>query len=354
MTRNTFNLFFALASVVALIYLLSPMLAPFLVAAILAYMANPLVTQLDRFEYKGKSLNRALSTFFIMLLLITLLCLMVLIIVPIFQKETLLLVQKFPTYLERLKLFLEPRLLHYFGVNLAFDTQQVQQVLTAHWQTASNVAATIAKALSTHSMTIVAWLANALLIPIVLYYLLLDWHKLMQELQRLLPRRIETNVVEIARDIDAVLGEFLRGQLSVMVLMSLFYAIGLWLAGLELAAPIGLLSGLLGFVPYVGIGIGFVFALMSTLLEHGSLLHIMPVLAVYGIGQLLESMVLTPWLVGDRIGLHPLAVIFALMAGGELFGFTGILLALPVSAAIAVAFRHARSHYLNSDFYHQR
>lgn len=353
MTRNTFNLLIASASVAVLIYLLSPMLTPFLVAVILAYMANPLVTKLDRFEFKGKSLNRTLSTFFIMLLLMLGVCLLVIIIVPIFQQETFLLIQKFPTYLERLKAFLEPRLLHYFGLTLTFDTQQIQQVLTEHWQTAGNIAKSIAIALSTHSMTIVAWLANALLVPIVLFYLLLDWNRLLQQMQLLLPRRIETKVVEIAHDIDAVLGEFLRGQLSVMAIMSMFYAIGLWFAGLELAVPIGLLSGVLGFVPYVGIGIGFILAVLSTLLEHGNLLPVLPVLMVYGLGQVLESMIFTPWLVGDRIGLHPLMVIFALMAGGELFGFSGILLALPVSAAIAVAFRHARAYYLNSDFYLQ-
>jgi len=137
----------------------------------------------------------------------------------------------------------------------------------------------------------------------------------------------------------------------VMLLMSVFYAAGLWLVGLEFALPIGILSGLLGFIPYLGFGLGLTLAVISGVLQFGNLHDLIPLLVVFGIGQLVESMALTPWLVGDRIGLHPLVVIFALMAGGQLFGFAGVLLALPVSAAIAVGFRHAKQKYLSSHFY---
>lgn len=147
------------------------------------------------------------------------------------------------------------------------------------------------------------------------------------------------------------MAEFLRGQLTVMLAMSAFYAIGLWMAGLELASPIGILSGLLGFVPYLGIGIGMLLAVFSGLLEFNSLSAHIPVLIVFGIGQIIESYYLTPSLVGNKIGLHPVVVIFALLAGGQLFGFTGVLLALPASAAIAVALRYVRASYLNSGLY---
>jgi predicted PurR-regulated permease PerM len=181
--------------------------------------------------------------------------------------------------------------------------------------------------------------------------MLRDWHIMIHQISSLIPQKFYLTSALIASQIDAVLAEFLRGQLIVMIVMSAFYVIGLWMAGLELALPIGMLSGLLGFVPYLGIGIGMVLAVFSGLLEFNSLSELIPVLLVFGLGQIIESYYLTPSLVGNRIGLHPVVVIFALLAGGQLFGFTGVLLALPASAAIAVALRHVRASYLNSGLY---
>lgn len=338
-------------AVIGLVYLLSPILTPFLIAAVLAYIANPLVNRLDAIKCGRFSINRTFATMLVMLLMAVVLLLLLIIVVPLFQKEIFLLIQKLPAYFSSAKTRIEPWLMQYFAISLDINIAEIQQALTQHWKAAGNVAKQIAISLSNHGLTIVGWFATLLLVPIVLFYLLLDWDKLIASIYDLLPKRILAKTQEITSEIDNVLAEFLRGQLTVMLLMSAFYAAGLWLAGLELALPIGLLSGLLGFIPYVGIGMGFVLAVVSSLLEHGGLAHLLPILVVFGIGQLLESMLLTPWLVGDRIGLHPLAVIFALMAGGQLFGFTGILLALPVSAAIAVGFKHAKASYLSSDFY---
>jgi predicted PurR-regulated permease PerM len=205
--------------------------------------------------------------------------------------------------------------------------------------------------LSSHGMTIIAWLLNLLLVPLVLFYFLRDWHQLLASIGELVPRKMFATTQKIASEIDAVLAEFLRGQLTVMILMSVFYTIGLKMAGLDLALPIGILAGALGFVPYLGIGLGILLATISGLLEFNSFNQLTPVVVVFAVGQLLESMWLTPSLVGDRIGLHPVTVIFSLLAGGQLFGFTGILLALPASAAIAVTLRHLRRSYFNGDLY---
>jgi predicted PurR-regulated permease PerM len=148
-----------------------------------------------------------------------------------------------------------------------------------------------------------------------------------------------------------VLAEYLRGQVTVMAILAAFYAAALWLAGLQFAVPIGVLTGLLIFVPYLGFGIGLALAMVVALLQFSAWQGVFGVLAVYGIGQLIESLVLTPWLVGERIGLHPLAVIFALLAFGQLFGFTGVLLALPASAAILVGMRRVRAAYTDSALY---
>lgn len=347
---NTVWLLIAL-SVCGLIYLLSPILTPFLTAAILAYIANPLVNKIDAFQFKKFSPSRTLATCIVITLLFAILLLILLIVVPVMQKEILLLSQKLPAYFSAAKSNLEPWLQKNFGVAIDIDFAQIQQILTDNWKTAGNFAKNIALTLSTQGLAIIGWLANLILIPLVLFYLLMDWNIIIEKTGQLIPRKFIAKTSEIASEIDAVLAEFLRGQLTVMLLMSIFYAAGLWLVGLELALPIGILSGLLGFVPYLGIGIGSGLAILSALLQFGTLHDLIPILIVFGLGQLVESMALTPWLVGDRIGLHPLVVIFALMAGGQLFGFSGVLLALPVSAAIAVGYRHAKTYYLKSHFY---
>jgi len=287
----------------------------------------------------------------VLLFLFAVLIIILLIMIPLLQHEFVQLSQKIPVYLNAAKTNLEPWLQKNFGISAEIDPAQIQAILTENWKTTGNFAKNIALSLSSHGMTVVGWLGNLVLIPLVLFYLLVDWNILLQKISALLPRALLGKTQEIGADIDAVLAEFLRGQLTVMLLMSVFYAAGLWLVGLEFALPIGILSGLLGFIPYLGFGLGLTLAVISGVLQFGNLHDLIPLLVVFGIGQLVESMALTPWLVGDRIGLHPLVVIFALMAGGQLFGFAGVLLALPVSAAIAVGFRHAKQKYLSSHFY---
>ena len=349
--RNPMIWWLAGLLVCGLIYLLSPILTPFLVAAILAYIANPLVNKIDAFQFKNLSPSRTVASLLVMCLILAVILLILLIVVPLIQKEVVLLLQKLPAYFNSAKSSLEPWLQKNFGVGIDIDFAQIQQILTENWKTAGNFAKNIAQTLSTKGLVFIGWLANLVLIPLVLFYLLVDWNILVNKVGQLIPRKYIAKTQEIALEIDAVLAEFLRGQLSVMLLMSMFYSAGLWLAGLEVAVPIGILSGLLGFIPYLGFGLGLILGLFSALLQFGSITDIIPVLVVFGLGQIVESMVLTPYLVGDRIGLHPLVVIFALMAGGQLFGFAGVLLALPVSAALAVGFRHAKQTYLTSQFY---
>lgn len=347
----------AVLSVFGIIYLLGPILTPFLIAAILAYIANPLVGKIEAIQFNSKrakfsfKLSRTIATLLVLLFLFAVLIIIMLIMIPLLQHEFMQLSQKIPVYLNSAKTNLEPWLQKNFGVSAEIDPAQIQAILTENWKTTGNFAKNIALSVSSHGMTVIGWLGNLILIPLVLFYLLVDWNILLQKTSALLPRSLLGKTQEIAADIDAVLAEFLRGQLTVMLLMSVFYAVGLWLVGLEFALPIGILSGLLGFIPYLGFGLGLTLAVISGVLQFGSLHDLIPLLIVFGMGQLVESMALTPWLVGDRIGLHPLVVIFALMAGGQLFGFAGVLLALPVSAAIAVGFRHAKQKYLSSHFY---
>ena len=346
-----YRLILLAAAFLLLLYLLLPILAPFLIAAILAYICSPLVGRLGNLKLGNLALGRTISTLLVMLLLFSVMVMTILIVVPLLQKEILLVVERMPTYLDTIRDRFDPWLLQHFGLTLAIDTAQIQELLTENWKSASNFIGQLLITVSTKGMALVSWVVNLVLVPIVLFFLLRDWHDLTARIAQLLPRRWYAKTKTIAREIDTMLAEFLRGQLSVMLLMSVFYAAGLWLAGLELAIPIGLIAGLLGFVPYMGPAIGILLALLAGALQFTSVGQLIPVLAVFGLGQALESFLLTPWLVGDRIGLHPVVVIFALLAGGQLFGFAGILLALPVTAAIAVGLKHVKQAYLASDLY---
>jgi predicted PurR-regulated permease PerM len=216
---------------------------------------------------------------------------------------------------------------------------------------ASGIAKRVFAYLGGGGLALAGFLMNLLLIPVVLFYVLRDWPGLLANVDAAIPRKLHTNVTTIAREIDAVLSEFLRGQLSVMLIMSVFYVAGLWLAGLNFALPVGLITGLLVFIPYVGSGTGLVLGTVAAVMQFPSINGVALVWVVFAIGQLLEGIAITPWLVGNRIGLHPVVVLFALLAFGQVFGFFGVLLALPASAAMLVGLRHLMAHYRGSNLY---
>lgn len=334
-----------------MLYSLMPVLTPFLIAAILAYICDPLVDKLCLYGIGKFKLSRTVATVFVMLAIFVAIALLLLILIPVLQKESRLIIERLPSVIANIRNHIEPWLQAKFGISFAIDSAQIQEVVTKNWKTAGGILGDILQTAGSNSLAFIGLLANILLLPVVLFYLLRDWDELMAGIGELIPREAIGKTAEIGREIDQVLAEFLRGQLTVMVAMSIFYAAGLWLAGLNMALPIGLIAGLLGFVPYLGPALGLGLALLTAALQFTAFSQVVPILLVFGIGQLLESMVITPRFVGDRIGLHPVVVIFALLAGGQLFGFAGVLLALPVSAAIAVGLRHTRDNYLGSDTY---
>lgn len=337
----------ALATVAAaLIYLLSPILTPFLLAGILAYICDPLVTRM-----LAKKIPRTVGTILVMILLTGVFVVLTLIMVPLIEKEIGLFMERLPGVLDWLRGTVAPWLQTALGVELQFDIATLKQAVSAHWQSAGGIAAKLLPSLTSGGMALVGFLMNLLLVPVVLFYLLRDWDMLIARIDEMIPRRWHPQVAGLAGEMDHVLAEFLRGQVSVMLLMAAYYVAGLWLAGLDFALPIGLLAGLLVFVPYLGMITGLTLATLAGIMQFQALTGLIPVWVVFAIGQALEGMVVTPWLVGDRIGLHPVAVIFALLAFGQLFGFFGVLLALPVSAALLVWLRHVRRKYLESGIY---
>jgi predicted PurR-regulated permease PerM len=336
------------AALLLLLYFLSPILAPFLFAAILAYITNPAVSWLERHR-----VPRTLGTALVMLLLGGLFVLLMLILLPLFIKEVRLLSERLPGYLLHLNDNLAPWIQARFGVELQFDLAGMKKLLHENLQGVDGLGMKLFDSLRIGGLALLGFVVNLLLVPVVLFYLLCDWNALLGQINRVLPRRWHPQLTGIAKEIDTVLAEFLRGQIAVMLLMSALYVLGMWLVGLEFALPIGIITGMLVFVPYVGMLTGLVLATLVALMQFPTAGGVIPVWIVFGIGQALEGMLVTPMLVGKRIGLHPLAVIFALLAFGQIFGFFGVLLALPASAALLVGLRHLGRHYLDSSMYKQ-
>lgn len=325
---------------------LSPILAPFLLAAILAYIGNPGAEWLTRHR-----VPRSAAALLVILGLIGLIALLVVTLTPLLQQEFAQLAERLPGTLTLLQTKLDPWLQRRFGIDLPLDPASFNALVRKNQGAAREILGQLLSTLGSSGLALVALVANLLLLPVVMFYLLRDWNGLVGRMDELVPRRAHALVRRLAGEIDAVLAEFLRGQLAVMLILAAYYAIGLWLVGLDFALPVGLVTGLLIFIPYVGFASGLVLALAAALLQFQGWGVVLGVGLIYGGGQILESMVLTPWLVGERIGLHPVAVIFSLMAFGQIFGFFGILIALPASAALLVGLRELRRHYLDSPFY---
>ena len=334
------------AAGLVLLYYLSPILAPFLMAGILAYICNPVMVALEK-----RRIKRTLGAVIVMLGLFALLVLLLLILVPLFFKEIQLLSARLPGYLDELNTHVAPWLGEKFGVAVQFDAATLKRLLSEAVQGTEGLGMKVLDSLKIGGLTVLGFVANLMLVPVVLFYLLRDWRSMVARVDHMVPRGWHQKVRSLAGQVDAVLAEFLRGQMVVMLVMAAFYSAGLWLTGLEGALPIGLITGLLVFVPYIGSFTGFLLATMAALLQFESLFNVAWVWAVFFLGQTLEGMVVTPMLVGERIGLHPVAVIFALLAFGQVFGFFGVLLALPASAALLVGLRHLRAAYLASPLY---
>lgn len=330
-----------------LIYLLSPILMPFAVSALLAYLGDPLT---DRLEAWGLSRTWAVIVVFVMMILAVVLVLLLLI--PMLEHQISRLISNLPAYGAWLKESVLPRLQAFFGIkgNL-IDVDEMVNIVKSHWQQAGGIAATVVGSLSRSGLVILAWIMNLILVPVVTFYLLRDWDVMIARIYDLLPRRYAPTVARLVAESDEVLSAFLRGQFTVMLVLGAIYSIGLWFIGLDLALLIGMVAGLISFIPYLGSIVGVVAACIAALVQFHDLWYLIPVLIVFGVGQMLEGMVLTPLLVGDRIGLHPIAVIFAVLAGGQLFGFLGILLALPAASVIMVLIRHMHGLYKESELY---
>jgi predicted PurR-regulated permease PerM len=332
--------------VIGLLWLLGPVLTPFVIAAVLAYALHPLVEWLA-----GRRVPRLVAVVIVEVIAIVALLALLLLLIPVIAKELPLLREQIPLFAERANKTLVPWLAQ-FGIHVSLDAASIKTFVLKTLD--ANLEDWMATALSSARIggsMLLAFIGNAFLMPVVLFYLLIDWPHLVARAQSLIPPRLRDTVLGFFDECDGVLGQYLRGQLIVMGVLALYYSIALAVAGFDLALPVGIFTGLAIFIPYLGFGLGLALALLAGALQFGSWYGVIAVAAVYSVGQVAESLFLTPRLVGERIGLNPLAVIFALLAFGHLFGFVGVLIALPVSALLLVALRRARTTYLGSRLY---
>jgi predicted PurR-regulated permease PerM len=337
----------AVAVILALLlHLLGDILTPFLIGGILAYIGNPAVSWGETHR-----VPRTVGTLVVLLVTILVVLGLILVLTPLVHSEFAQLLQRLPALAVLLQTKFAPWLQDKFGIEMQLDMDSIKAMVSDSLAGAQALTPKVLSSVKAGGTFILAILINMALIPVVMFYLLRDWNIILARFEELTPRRWLAKLRTVAIEVDDVLAEFLRGQFSVMIVLAVYYVVALWIAGLQFAVPIGILTGLLVFVPYVGFGLGLVLGVLAALLQWHGLPGFVAVLVVYGVGQLLEGYVLVPWLVGDRIGLHPVAVIFALLAFGQLFGFAGVLLALPASAVLLVALRHLRSAYNDSTLY---
>ena len=331
-----------------LVWLLAPILSPFVFAALLGWLGDPMV---DRLEARRMQRNTAVVLVFSVMTLV--LTIVAILLVPLLEQQLVTLVESLPNYRDWFVQTALPWIERRTGLQILswLDPERLFQLIREHWQSAGGMAATVLGYVSRSGFALMGWLANIVLLPVLTFFFLRDWDLLVERVGALVPRDHYDTVRRLARESDEVLGGFLRGQLTVMLILGVLYAIGLWAVGLNLGILIGLIAGLLTFVPYLGPAAIVVFGGIAALVQYGDWQHLADVGVVFALGQVIESYWLTPKLVGDRIGLHPMAVIFAVMAGGTLFGFLGMLLALPVAAVANVLLRYAQDRYRHSRLY---
>ena len=321
---------------------------PLIFAAFLAYLLHPLVFKLQKMGLQ-RSIGAAIAVGVVLLALIF----MVFIPWPIISSQLQILQQKLPEMVTQIhRMLVQSSIVQsvFPEINQGNWLKELQDFVSQKINV-SQLGQNVWKYLMQGGSVLLSTISWALLVPILTYFLLVSWPEQVKELRQLLPKRWRANFWRVSQEMDEVLSQYMRGQALVMLSLVLYYAITLKLIGLQVGIPVGILTGLFVIVPYLGFGLGFVLAVLTAFLQFGVTVPFFLVLAVYGVGQLLESYVLTPRLVGERIGLSPVGVILALLVFGSLFGFFGMLFALPVSAVLVVVSRLIREAYFSSHFY---
>lgn len=339
-----------IALVLWVLYLLKPVVIPFVGAFLIAYLFSPLVNKLHKI-----GLPRWLSITMVFLGIGVIVTLAFWYLVPLVWQQLMYAKSSIPAGIHWLNYTFLPWLSQTFNlVPMEIDTDQLSKAVMDYVQmnySADSIQAMALK-LAQSGLNFIQIGGTVVLIPIIAFYFLLDWKRMLDSLRRLIPRPYERSTLQIVGECHSVLGAFVKGQFLVMVLLGIVYAVGLQLIGLEVGLIIGMIAGLASIIPYLGFAVGIIAAVVATFFQFGlDWMQLALVLVVFMIGQAIEGYVLQPFLLGDKIGLSPVAVVFAVLAGAQLAGFLGMLIALPVAAVIVVLLKHLRDSYEKSQFY---
>ncbi|MCC6746321.1 MAG: AI-2E family transporter [Deltaproteobacteria bacterium] len=343
------------AAVLLLLFLairrLSGVLAPVAGALLLSYLLDPLVGWLER----RLRLPRWAGTLLLFVAGLLVLAAALILVVPLVARELEIFATALPGYLRKLRATVDPWVAARFGVHLPHSLQELtDQVGSDVGQVASKLAGSlggVAGQVALRTARMLSAVSSLLLVPIFTFYFLPKFPAFVASAREMVPRRFATWVDGTAKEVDRVLAAWIRGQLTVMAVQAVLYSVGLSVVGVKMGVLIGITTALLAFIPYVGVVVGLVLSALLCLLEYSGPGPLIGVGVVFLVMQLLEGLLLTPWLVGEKVGLGPVGVLLALMLGGNLFGLTGVLLAVPVAAALVVVLRRALEAYRRSDFY---
>lgn len=335
------------AVTLGLVYLLRGVLLPFVAGAAVAYFLDPAADWLEK-----RGLGRTAATVLITVFFVVVLAGALLLLLPALQHEISRFLDNLPAYAQALGDRVAPLVARAQEVLPAEQVERLREGAASMVGDAAGLALNVLRQVLTSGLAVLNLLALVVLTPVVAFYLLRDWDGIVAKVDGWLPRANAPTLRAMARDIDRTLAGFVRGQATVCLALGAFYAIGLSIVGLDLGLVVGLASGLLSFIPYVGSIAGFVASMGLAFAQFSDWTPIAIVAGIYIAGQALEGNVLSPWLVGERVGLHPVWVMFALLAAGTLFGFVGVLLAVPVAAMIGVVVRYSMARYLGSSLYH--
>lgn len=353
MVDRTLRRIFILAGIALILwvlYLLKPVVLPFIAAFLIAYLFNPLV---EKFHNIGLPRWLAISIVFVGIGVI--LTLAISYLVPLIWQQLMYAKSNIPEGIHWLNYTFLPWLSKTFNlVPMELDTEQLSDAVMDYIQTnySTNSLQAMALKIAQSGLSFLQVGGTVVLIPIIAFYFLLDWDRMLDSMRRLIPRPYEDSTLKIVGECHSVLGAFVKGQFLVMLLLGIVYAVGLQLIGLEVGLIIGMIAGLASIIPYLGFGVGIIAAIIASLFQFGlDWMQLALVVVVFMIGQAVEGYVLQPFLLGDKIGLSPVAVVFAVLAGAQLAGFLGMLIALPVAAVIVVLLKHAREWYEQSQLY---
>ncbi|NHB58472.1 AI-2E family transporter [Acinetobacter sp. 194] len=334
------------------LYLLKPVVIPFVGAFFIAYLFSPVVNKLHHI-----GLPRWLSIAIVFIGIGVLITLAMWYVVPLIWQQLMYAKSKIPENIVWINDTFLPWLSSKFNlVPMELDTDQISTAVMdyIHTNYSMDSIQSVVLKVAQSGLNFIQVGGTIVLVPIIAFYFLLDWKRMLDSLRRLIPPKYEKTTLNIVGECHSVLGAFVKGQFLVMFLLGVVYAVGLQLIGLEVGLIIGMVAGLASIIPYLGFAVGIIAAVIASLFQFGfNWTQLLLVFVVFGVGQIIEGYVLQPFLLGDKIGLSPVAVVFAVLAGAQLAGFLGMLIALPVAAVIVVLLKHLREFYEQSDLYAQ-